>query len=421
MDYTVSAQDRAVLRELATKQLEYANLPSNRQKVDNWYKHHDGGADRPMVHLELWTFAGEVIPQRLKCQGEFARQIEIELYSNFLNQELFNDDRTTPDYFQLNYDTNFELFGINVEIEQALDSVGNASIGHHFKAVIEDLEEDFHKIKPSRFGVDLDTTKIKHELLNDVFGDILPVKIGMDCLYSVPTQMLVHFMSIESMMYSLYDYPDLFKLMMNRISDDVLEYFRLLENNGLIYPTTAYEKLGQGSWCFNRELPDETIMKTRPLTTKDVWGFMDSQETVGISPEMFEEFIFPCYKKISEQFGLLSYGCCEQVDPIWDNCLSKLENLRKISISPWCQEEIMGEKLRGSKVIYHRKPSPNYLGVDKTLDEDAVRKHIRKSLKAAEGCVMEITQRDVYTIHNNIDKAKRYVDIIYDEINKNWK
>ena len=31
---------------------------------------------------------------------------------------------------------------------------------------------------------------------------------------------------------------------------------------------------------------------------------MDSQETVSISPEMYEEFIFPCYKKISEQYGL---------------------------------------------------------------------------------------------------------------------
>lgn len=41
---------------------------------------------------------------------------------------------------------------------------------------------------------------------------------------------------------------------------------------------------------------------------------MDFQETVGISLEMFEEFIFPCYKKISESYGLLSYGCCEPVD-----------------------------------------------------------------------------------------------------------
>ena len=81
----------------------------------------------------------------------------------------------------------------------------------------------------------------------------------------------------------------------------------------------------------------------------------------------------------------------------------------------------MGEKLKGSKVIYHRKPSPNFLGVNPTLDEDAVREHIKKSLLAARGCKMEITQRDVYTIHNNIDKARRYVEIIRQEIENNWK
>lgn len=81
----------------------------------------------------------------------------------------------------------------------------------------------------------------------------------------------------------------------------------------------------------------------------------------------------------------------------------------------------MGERLRGSKVIYHRKPSPNFLGVDETLNEEAFREHIRKSLSAARGCKMEITQRDVYTIHHNIPKARRFVEIIRQEIENHWK
>ena len=43
------------------------------------------------------------------------------------------------------------------------------------------------------------------------------------------------------------------------------------------------------------------------------------------------------------------------------------------------------------------------------------------SLLAACGCKMEITQRDVYTIHHNIPKARRYVEIIREEIENNWK
>lgn len=180
--------------------------------------------------------------------------------------------------------------------------------------------------------------------------------------------MLIHIMSMENMMYALYDYPELFKEMMNRIAGDTLEYFDYLENNHLILPTVAGENLGQGTWCFNHTLPDEA--HTRPLKTTDVWGFMDSQETV---------------------------------------CLS-----------PWCNEEIMSEKLRGTNIIYHRKPSPNFLGVGTTLDEDAFRQHIRKSLTLARGCKMEITQRDVYTINNDIAKARRYVQIIKQEIVNLW-
>ena len=81
----------------------------------------------------------------------------------------------------------------------------------------------------------------------------------------------------------------------------------------------------------------------------------------------------------------------------------------------------MGERLRGSRVIYHRKPSPNFLGVGETLDEEAFRKHIRRSLEAARGCKMEITQRDVYTLNHNPEKGRRFVQIIREEIEDHWK
>lgn len=421
MEYIISAQDREILREVAKKQLELANMESNKDRIKRWYKHNALQGDRPMIHLEMWTFAQEILPQRLKCQGEFAKWVETQLYCNFLNQELFDDDRVTPDFFPLNYDTHFELFGIKIQVENAKGADGKESLGHHFMSVVEDLEDDYDKLKATDFGVDLETTEKKRKAIEEAIGDILPVKMQMDCLYSVPTQMLVHFMSMENMMFAMYDYPELFKEMMDRIANDTLAYYKLLEDKRLILPTTSYEGVGQGTWSFTNELPGKEEWEKRPFTPKDVWGFMDSQETVGISPAMYEEFIFPCYKKIGDQFGLLSYGCCEPVDPIWDNCISKFENLRKVSISPWCNEEFMGERLQGSKVIFHRKPSPNFLGVNSVLDEEAFRAHIRKSLHAAKGCKMEITQRDVYTIHNDIAKARRYVEIIRQEIENHWK
>lgn len=418
MKYEVSTQERQILRELAKKQAFYANQECNLKRREEWYRHNEQQGERPLVHLEMGTFEQEILPERMRCTGEFARQIERTLYGNFLNQELFDDDRVTPDYYGMGYDSFFTLFGLPVKVEGARDAAGNASVGHHFIPQIQDLEEDWDKLGETQFGVNPRDSLERKAALEEVLGDILPVRLEGSCLYSVPTQMVVHLMSMETMMFSMYDYPELFKEMMERIADDTLAYYRLLEREGLILPTTGGGFLGQGSWCYNHTLPQGKAPGS--YTTGDVWGFMDSQETVGISPEMFEEFIFPCYKKISESFGLLSYGCCEPVDPVWDNCISKLANLRKVSISPWCNEEYMGERLRGSKIIFHRKPSPNYLGTGTTLDEEAFRSHIRKSLRAARGCSMEITQRDVYTINRDVKKAKRYVDIIKEEIVNCW-
>ena len=80
----------------------------------------------------------------------------------------------------------------------------------------------------------------------------------------------------------------------------------------------------------------------------------------------------------------------------------------------------MGAALRNRNIIYHRKPSSNFLGLGDTLDEDAFREHITKTLKAAQGCTLEITQRDIYTIHRNEAKVRRYMEIIREQIINHW-
>lgn len=415
MNTEISVKDRLILRDAAKKQLEFANTEKNKNRIKAWYQHNSLKGEKPLITIEMATFAHEILPERLLCEASYPRDIEAKIRSHYLNQELFDDDFVTPDYFPLQYDSSFTLFAIEVKKHHA-EQNGGQSVGHHFIPALSDLEADYEKIKPSVFHADMKITAQKKDILEDLIGDIIPVKINMGCLYSVPTQMLVHIMSMEDMMYNMMDYPELFKEMMNRIAADTLTYYDHLEQQRLILPTVAHDDLGNGSLCYTNELPGWTEAAERPFSTHDVWGFMDSQETVAISPQMFAEFIFPCYQKIAARFGLLSYGCCEPVDPIWENCLSKLNNLRKLSISPWANEEKMGEYLQEKDIIYFRKPSPNYLGVDKNLDEAAVRAQIKKSLQVARGLPIEIAQRDVYTIHHHVGKVKRYVDIIREEI-----
>jgi hypothetical protein len=300
-----------------------------------------------------------------------------------------------------------------VKVEHCKDN--NNSLGHHFIPLIKDLEDDFGLNKKSTFGFEREKTLKDIEMYSEIFGDSIPVKLKGYSLYTVLTQKIVNIMSMETMFVSMYDYPELFKTMINRLADDYIEYYKLLESEKLLLPAVWDESLGQGTYCFTDELPSERVS-----STKDLWGFIDSQETVGISSEMFGEFIFPAYKKVADKFGLLSYGCCEPVDPIWDEYISKFENLRKVSISSWCNEKIMGEKLIGKRVIYHRKPSPNYLGLGDTLDEDKLREHISTTLDYAKGCKIEFTQRDVYQVSNSVQKVKRFVEILREECDKNY-
>ncbi len=399
------------IRDLAKEQAEIAAKPEMEMLRKEWTALNDCVSERPMVTVELGTFADDLLPQIMECESEEARKLEWMLLSNIVNHKYFEDDTFVRDHIPVTYGGGVTPFGIDVKVERT------SGLGHHFISQIGDLEEDFHKLNPSMIELEPKAeTEKRRDALNEIFGDILPAKITGQSLYVVPTQNIVHIMSMEDMYVAMYDAPELFKKMMDMLADDYCRYFDLLEQENRLLPTVDSVHLGQGTYCFNSVLPNENITKTT-----QVWGYMDSQETSGISPDMFAEFIFPFYKKVFERYGLLSYGCCEAVDPIWDKCLSGVKNLGRVSISPWCNEEFMGEQLRGRKTVYHRKPSPNFLGVGTQLDEEALRQHIRRTLLAAKGCTLEFTQRDVYNVSGSFEKVRRYVEIIREECAKYWQ
>ena len=304
MDYRISKEDGQILRELAKKQLEFHHREENQRRIKEWYAHNALQGQRPMIHLEAGTFQQEFLPDRLRCTGEFARQVEQQLYENFQNQELFDDDRVTPDWFGVNYDTFFRLFDIQIHVQHT-EMGGHESVGHHFVSVVEDLEDDYDKLKPTAFGVDKESTRAKFESISQTIGDILPVRMKMDCLYSVPTQMVVHFMSMENMMFNMYDYPELFKEMMDRIAEDTLAYYRMLEKEHLILPTVSYEGVGQGTWALPTSCP--AMMRSereysRPKMCGDSWI---PRKRWGFLPRCMRNSFSPVIRKFRS-----STACC---------------------------------------------------------------------------------------------------------------
>jgi hypothetical protein len=84
------------------------------------------------------------------------------------------------------------------------------------------------------------------------------------------------------------------------------------------------------------------------------------------------------------------------------------------------EKAFLEDALKGTGIVYSRKPTPNLLGVDEVLDEVAWSQHIRETLEftVPAGVPTEFVVRDVYTVHGNLNKPARAVELARREINR---
>ena len=418
MQFQILDWEGPVLRELAKKQADYASLPVMRERERMWRNVNMGSSGcRPPVVIEEWTFNRDFMPDGiLRCQSELGRQIEYRLLHTLRSHELINDDKVTPGVYSIGWFMDIDEFGVEIPRDSIKDAEGIVT-GYRFHHPIHDLKEDLHKLKPMKISVDREKTLSYKAFLEDLFGGALPVAIECDgggvSLYL--THRVVELMGMEAFFTSMYDYPDETHGLMEYLTQNALTLMRFCQDEGLLTPNNGNQMSFGSSFNFTGELPQKD-WTGGPLRLKDMFLATNSQETVGVSPRLFNEFCLPYYQRVCEPAGLIYYGCCEPASPFWASSISKLPNLKKVSISRWCDEKFMGEALRGTKTVYSRKPDPNFLSVDQRLNEEAWAAHIRKSLAAARGCQMEIIIRDVYTLHGDINNARRAVETARREV-----
>ncbi|MCL1793606.1 MAG: hypothetical protein FWG34_07030 [Oscillospiraceae bacterium] len=405
--------EKDYLRELAKKQLEIANSEEMKKKEALWHAHNDYLTKEPVATLERGTFNREFAHLwNPKCVSDAARNLEYYFHSNMVQYEYIHDDTVMPKEFAVGIWAGLKPFDIDVKRERTIGETLAFKIDYEIK----DLGAQFGQLKKSPLHCNFEDAKNHKKLVEDIFGDLMPARLAFTPCVSF-SQNIHNIMGLETMMTSMYDYPELFHEMMEMLSDDYVGLWDMAERNGYIRPNNFNVGVPQGSYGFTDELPKNK----GDFNLGDVWGYMDSQETSEISPDMYREFFYPYYKKVSERFGRFNYGCCEGVSSIWDLSVSNYENLSKVSISNWCDEEYIGDKLRGKKITYHRKPFPNYLGVDKEFDEKGFSAHIEKTLKAARGCFLEFSYRDVYSLQGEIYRGKKAYETIKKCIDKFWK
>lgn len=421
MDVDIPLKDRTHLRELARKKAGYAALPIMEERRQLWYAHNDrrdGGPRAPFI-VETWTFDDDFMPEDIyTCTTPDGRAIEKQLLREIRNHELIDDDKVIEPTFDIGWFLDINEFGVTIERERAADA-GGRQLGFRIDHAIKDLERDIERLHPAVCAVDRERTAAWQAFIEELFGDILTVRLicrapGCNML----THRVVDLMGMEGFFTAMYDCPEAVHRLMGFLRNNALRVNRWAESERLLRVNNRNEQSFGSSYNWTTRLPAADYAGP-PARLNDLWDCANSQETVGVSPALFREFCFPYYRDVCEPFGLIYYGCCEPVHPFWAD-LRHLPNLKKVSISKWCDEAYMGEALQGTGIVYSRKPDPRFLGVDVNLDEDGWRAHVRTTLEATRGVAVEFIVRDVYTIHGNLDKPRRMVEIARDEIARHY-
>jgi len=128
----------------------------------------------------------------------------------------------------------------------------------------------------------------------------------------------------------------------------------------------------------------------------NMWGCSNAQIFSQISPEMHWEFALKHEMRWLEKWGYTYYGCCEPLDTKLAN-MSKIPNLRKISVSPWAN---LGNIVRDAadKYVLSIKPSPAIFAGD-NWDAGRARLALENIISTTNGaCHAELIMKDISTV-----------------------
>ena len=400
---------KTTLRQLAEKVREIAENPVMDERRKLWYGLNALNPERPMVLCypeESWK---ELITQSdLTIEQEPYRSWEMRLRRLIYWWENINDDNVLEKWFDIPWEITVSDFGIKVDVKERKE-YGSFS----YVNPITDLRNDFEKLHLRNYTVNRASTEKKADMAADIFGDILPVRIrGTDHFPISITWEAIKLIGMNNMFLYMYDDPDILNKLMEFLRDDKISYYKWLESEGILTLNNENDYVGTGGVGYTHELPKTEEVRSGKVKIKDLWGTSDSQETVGVSPQMFYEFVLKHQIEILNLFGLNCYGCCEPLHDRWE-LLKNIPNLRRVSVSPWCDQEKMSGYL-GKNYIFSRKPNPVLVSV--MFDEEEIRKDLRNTLRIAKDNVLEIIMKDVHTVGNEPWRITRWVEIAKEEV-----
>jgi hypothetical protein len=416
MEYKILKHDMDVLRKLAKRKMEIANDPVNLERKDLWKSLHNLNPKRPMVLAEHGGVQDKKKPFDIifECEEKWAQDVERRLKEEIWIFETLKDDHCVEPYFNINWFFNISGYGVESVVHH-INAEFMTSV--KYDSPIKDIKKDFHRLHPRTYSVDEEGTLEYKKTLENVFENIMPIRIRGAFWWTMGLTIVAvtSLIGLENLMLFMYDDPEGLQMLMEFLKEDHIAFAKWLEKNGYFSLNNENDYIGSGSIGYVSDLPSPTYKKNSPVSTKDIWVLLESQETVGVSPNLFDNFVFKYQKDIAKEFGLVYYGCCEPVHTRWD-VISRLKNLRAVSIAPLCNQEIMAEKMR-NKYVFSRKPNPTLISTEK-FNEELIDKDIKYTLGLVEkyNICLEMIMKDVHTLSNQPERLARWVKMAKDLI-----
>lgn len=405
-----TSQDRTILRDLAKRVADIADLPIMAERRETWKKHNSLQSLRPMILIFPEGSWGELLPHSvLKCQDGKTRGIEQNLRRRIYYHEHFQDDTVIEKEWIVSKAIHSSGWGLAARHIPSTEARG----AWHFDPVINE-PADLKKLKIPEITHDEKASKENLAEAQELFGDILDVKQkGVSHVSFHIMNQYTYLRGLEEVMLDMYQNPAMLHDAMafyeeahKRVIRQYVDMNLLSLNNDNTYNTTG----GNG---YTDELPKPGFDPDR-VRLCDMWASAEAQEMAQVSPEMHAEFILQYEKRLLEPFALTGYGCCEDLARKLDDVFT-IPGIRRISISPWSDVEACAEKLQ-DRYIFSWKPMPSHLVGE--FDTQMIRDYIKHTIDAAKGCVLEMVLKDTHTCEHRPERFDEWTRIARELVNE---
>ena len=403
----LSKEDVAVVRRLATRVAEIAALPVQDEKRALWRKLNARDPARHMVMIDqvCWNEMNVGDELTLRCTDPECRGYEDYLRRTLYQWKHFPVDMVVESFVRTPKAIHNTWFGVDVQEDTAVMDPTNDVVGHKYINQFQ-TEDDLEKIRTPRITHDPAETDRRLAVADELFDGLLEVRPeGLDPYLSL-WDPISTWMGVENALYALIEQPDLIHGVAGRMTDGYLSMLDQLEEQGLL---CGPQSLIHCTGAYTDELPAPGYDPERPRA-KDLWMFGLAQMFSTVSPQMFQEFEVDYTAPICARFGLVYYGCCDPLDGKMDE-VRMIPNVRKISMSPWVNEE-RGAAEIGRDFVYSRKPNPA-LVADNIFDPERVREDLLATRRVCEkhDCPLEFILKDISTVRYEPERLSQWAGV----------